>query len=172
MRLFLLFAYYIFARRLPASNTSKYFVFFKWIRYYICLGLFKSCGSNVNIERMARFGSGSKISIGDNSGIGVNCNIVGEVVIKNNVMMGEDCILITTCHEFMDIKVPMIEQGMKPEKKIVIGDDVWIGSRCIILPGVVIGRGTIVAAGSVVTKSFGDYLVVGGNPAKVIKNRV
>ena len=53
----------------------------------------------------------------------------------------------------------------------MIGDDVWIGSRVIILPGVTIGKGAIVGAGVVVTKDVPEYAIVGGNPAKVIKFR-
>lgn len=54
---------------------------------------------------------------------------------------------------------------------VVIGDDVWIGTRVIILPGVKIGNGVIIAAGAVVTKDIPDYAVAGGVPAKVIKYR-
>ncbi|MBN2965577.1 CatB-related O-acetyltransferase, partial [Sulfurospirillum sp. T05] len=54
---------------------------------------------------------------------------------------------------------------------IIIEDDVWIGSNCVILSGVTIGRGSVIGAGSVVTKNIPKYSIVGGNPAKVIKNR-
>ncbi|MGB9595410.1 MAG: DapH/DapD/GlmU-related protein [Candidatus Poribacteria bacterium] len=58
------------------------------------------------------------------------------------------------------------------EKPIKIGDNVWIGANAIILPGVEIGNNTVVGAGSVVTKSFGDSLVIAGNPAKIIKDKI
>lgn len=56
-------------------------------------------------------------------------------------------------------------------RTIMIEDDVWIGARAIILPGVKIGKGCIIGAGAVVTKSFDDYSVIGGNPAKLLKLR-
>lgn len=55
--------------------------------------------------------------------------------------------------------------------EIIIGDDVWIGTNSIVLSGVTIGQGSVVAAGSVVTKSFPPYSVIGGNPARLIKKR-
>lgn len=69
----------------------------------------------------------------------------------------------------IDIK----ENEKRPEDDpgVVIEDDVWVGTRAIILAGVIVGRGAVVAAGAVVTKSVPPYAIVGGNPAKVIKMR-
>ena len=65
----------------------------------------------------------------------------------------------------------MCKQGSTEERPVVIGNDVWIGGRVIILPGVKIGDGAIVGAGSVVTRDVSEYDIVAGNPARVIKNR-
>ncbi len=65
----------------------------------------------------------------------------------------------------------MDQQGFAEEKPVVIEDDVWIGSRVTILPGVTIGRGSVVGAAAVVTKDVPPYSVVAGNPAKVVKTR-
>ena len=62
-------------------------------------------------------------------------------------------------------------QEAAEEKPVIIGNDVWIATRAIILPGVHVGNGAIIAAGSVVTRDVPDYSIVGGNPAKVIKMR-
>ena len=62
-------------------------------------------------------------------------------------------------------------QGFATEKPVLIADDVWIGARVIILPGVRIGTGAVIGAGAVVTKDMPDYSVVGGNPARVLKMR-
>jgi acetyltransferase-like isoleucine patch superfamily enzyme len=62
-------------------------------------------------------------------------------------------------------------QGAKPEEPIVIGNDCWIGTRVIILPGVHLGNKCIVAAGAVVTRSFPDNCIIGGVPAKLLKIR-
>ena len=65
----------------------------------------------------------------------------------------------------------MNRQGLSAPKPIIIGDDVWIGTCSIVLPGVKIGKGSVVGAGSVVTKDVPDYCVVAGNPARIIKQR-
>lgn len=65
----------------------------------------------------------------------------------------------------------MCQQGSLPKQKVTIGNDVWIGTRVVILPGVHIGNGSIIAAGAVVSKDVPKYAVVGGVPAKVIKYR-
>jgi maltose O-acetyltransferase len=65
----------------------------------------------------------------------------------------------------------MRQQGRADLKSVVIEDDVWIGTRAIILPGVTVHHGSIIAAGAVVTKDVPEYAIVGGNPAKVIKYR-
>ncbi len=62
-------------------------------------------------------------------------------------------------------------QGVKSCEPVIIGDDVWIGTRVIILPGKKIGTGAILGAGAVITKDVPDYAIVGGNPAKIIKYR-
>lgn len=128
-----------------------------------------SIGKDVNIEKGASVSEDTVI--GDRSGVGINANLHGPVIIGNDVMMGPECIIYTRNHRFDDITVPMRQQGFSDIKQVIISDDVWIGGRVIILPGVHIGRGAIVGAGSVVTKDVPDYAVVGGNPAKILKYR-
>jgi maltose O-acetyltransferase len=137
----------------------------------VCKSLFEKCGKNVNIESTAYFGSGRDISIGDNSGIGVNAFISGTVSIGRNVMMGNDVMIIGTSHEISRTDIPMAEQGFQANQRINIGDDVWIGSRVIILPGVSIGSGVIIGAGAVVINDIPDWAVAVGNPAKVVRDR-
>jgi len=84
--------------------------------------------------------------------------------------MGPEVIILCHNHNFSDISRPMQEQG-GTTKPVVIGDDVLIGTRAIILPGVKIGSGTIIGAGAVVTKDVPDYAIVGGCPAKILKYR-
>ena len=127
------------------------------------------CGAEVNIEKDAIFSQ--KVTLGDFSGIGINAKIYGECHIGAFVMMGTDVTVITRNHRFDRTDVPMMKQGFEDEKPVYIGDDVWIGDRVIILPGVHIGNGCIIAAGSVVTKDVAPYTVVGGVPAHFIKER-
>jgi len=162
--------YYGFANKLPVSYSPGGKIA-KAIRYALCRNLFAYCGKNVNVECGAIFNSGRNVSIGDNSGLGYNLRIGGKVTIGNNVMMGHDCIIWTLNHRFDRLDIPMTEQGFYPEEPVEIGDDVWLGARVIILPGVKVGRGAILAAGAIVTKDVPEYAIVGGNPARVIKMR-
>jgi maltose O-acetyltransferase len=128
------------------------------------------CGRHVNIEKGAFVGAGKQISIGNHSGIGVNC-VVTKARIGDNVMMGYDVLFIGQNHEFSRTDIPMSRQGMRNEPPIVVGDDVWIGHRAILLPGIHIGKGAIIGAGAVVTHDVPDLAIVGGVPARVLKVR-
>jgi len=144
---------------------------FKAIRYLVCGNLFASCGKNVNVENKVFFHSGRQITIGDNSGFGFESRINGKVTIGKNVMMGPKVTIYTRNHKFDRRDIPMCQQGFADEEPVTIGNDVWIGSHAIILPGVKISDGAIVCAGAVVTKDVPEYAIVGGNPARVIKLR-
>lgn len=165
-----LMCYYSIGRHLPASD-APYALFSKAFRRGLCRCIFKQAGKNINIEHGAYFGSGQDISIGDNSGIGLNASVSGPVTIGADVMMGPDVMIYTANHNTGRIDIPMIQQGDSDHRPVIIEDDVWIGARAILLPGVHIGKGAIIAAGSIVTKDVPSYTVVGGNPAKVIKQR-
>jgi len=140
----------------------------KLFRYLCAMYMIEAIGKNVNIEKGAVISC--KIKIGDNSGIGVNCFISECTTIGNNVMMGPDCLLYTKNHKFD--KEQRGYTGYTELSPITIGDNVWLGARCIILPGVVIGKGSTIGAGSVVTRSIPDYSVAVGNPARVIKTLI
>ena len=126
-------------------------------------------GKDVNIEKGAQITS--KMEVGDRSGVGIDAKIHGKVIIGKDVMMGPECIIYTKNHAFADTTIPMNKQGFSEEKPVIIGDDVWIGGRVTILPGVHVGNGAIIGAGAVVTKDVPAYAIVGGNPARVLKYR-
>lgn len=128
-----------------------------------------SCGKYVNIQKNVKFSHRSVI--GDYSGIGKDSIFRGKVIIGNDVMIGQECLIYTSNHEFSSIDRPMRLQGMQPEEPVVIGNDVWIGGRVTILPGVHVGDGCIIGANAVVTKDIPNYAIVGGNPAKIIRYR-
>ncbi len=161
--------YEMIARHLPASASHLNIGQIRF-RAFCARLIMSQCGSNVNIDRNVTFST--RCSIGNNSGIGANSLIGITVHIGNDVMMGQDCIILTRNHRFDDVNTPMIKQGYAEEKPITIGDDVWIGSRVIILGGVTIGSHCVIGAGSVVTHDVRDYEIVAGNPAKVIRNRL
>lgn len=169
VKYFFLILYYSFAQFLPAS-TNSYFRWCRSIRRFCVKRCFESCGKDVNVEKGAKFGTGSGIHIGDGSGIGVNCSIHGPLTIGTDVMMGPEVVILTNSHKFNRVDVPMNKQGSYVEQ-VIIGNDVWIGMRTIILPGVRIGNGVIIGAGAIVTKDVPDYAIVGGVPAKIIRYR-
>lgn len=166
-----LILYYGFLRYLPSPTLPFLGPFFEWLRYTNCKFIFKHIGKKVNVARGASFGNGENIEIGDFSGIGMYCKVPNDIKIGNYVMMGPNVTIYGSKHNFDRTDKPMIEQGMTKLSTPVIEDDVWIGSHVIILPGVVIQKGSIIAAGAVVSKTFPEYSVIGGNPAKLIRLR-
>ncbi len=101
---------------------------------------------------------------------GLTINGGGAVTIGDNFHSGPDCLLISQYHNFdQGNAIPYDDTYIL--KDICIGDNVWLGSRVIILGGVTLGEGVIIQAGSVVTKSVPPYCIAGGHPAKVFKQR-
>lgn len=163
-----MFLYEVIGKHLPTS-FSRIQIGQKKFRAF-CTKLFvKKVGKNINVEKGAMFSR--FISIDDNSGIGIDAKIYGEVEIGKNVMMGPDCVIYTRNHAYMSNDIPMNQQGFAEPKKVTICDDVWLCGQVIILPGVTIGDHSIVGAGAVVTKDVPEWSVVGGNPAVVLKYR-
>lgn len=107
------------------------------------------------------------LTIGDNSTINRNCLLDsrGGLYIGANVSISPDVHIITAGHDLDSSDFTLVESAVE------ISDYAWLGSRSTILPGVKIGYGAVVAAGAVVTKNVGNYEVVGGVPAKLIKTR-
>lgn len=162
------FGYYKIGIHLPISY-DRFGTFSRYFRAFCAKKFLIHVGKNVNIEHGAMITS--LISIGDNSGVGINSKMHGRITIGKNVMMGPECIIYTRNHAFEDITVPMCQQGFQEEKPVEIGDDVWIGGRVIILPGVHIADGSIIGAGAVVTKDVPAYAIIGGNPGKILRFR-
>lgn len=169
-RVFACLIYYSVARHLPMS-TRPYAVGCRRVRAALARWMFADCGENVNVEHGADFFSGRQVSIGDNSGLGVDSLILGPVTIGANVMMGPRVMLLATNHNTSRVDIPMIRQGMKEDRRIVIEDDVFIGAGAIILAGRRVGTGAIVGAGAVVSVDVLPYTTVVGNPARALRTR-
>lgn len=168
-RIIFLILYYSFARYLPKSSSLK---LAKKIRYLICKNIFKKCGSNVNVERGAWFGTGKNVIIGDNSGIGVNARILNNTIIGKDVMMGPNFFILESGHVFNRTDIPMQKQGtVKERAKVVIEDDVWIGRDVMVIGSKLIKRGSIIGARTLLTKNYPEYSIVGGNPSRLIRSR-
>ncbi len=164
--------YNLIAKHLPATNRNRFGrMQIRALRRWCGEMMLESCGRDVNIEHGADFGKGRDIRIGDRSGIGIRARLDDPVTIGNDVMMGPDVLIFTQGHRFSDLSRPMIEQGGSKRRAVVIGNDVWIGERVIILPGVTIGDGAIIGAGAVVRESIPPLAIAIGNPAVVVDTR-
>lgn len=150
-----------------------YLINIKWRKF--------SFGKNPYIGRMVYMWAKHTIIIGDNFYIGKFSEISCDAEIGNNVMFANRVALIGRYdHNYLQIGVPMrLASRINDEdynwkglnEKIIIEDDVWIGIGSIIMGGVKIGQGSIIAAGSVVTKNVDPFSIYAGVPAKKIRNR-
>ncbi|MGR5276699.1 sugar O-acetyltransferase [Vibrio rotiferianus] len=131
--------------------------------------LFGTVGEQVSLNRNFWCDYGINIKVGDNFYANHDCVILdcAEVNIGNNCLIGPQVGIYTACHPLNPIER---RSGKEFAKPITIGNDCWIGGNATINPGVTLGNNVVVASGSVVTKSFGDNVVIGGNPARVIKH--
>ncbi|GLS82864.1 hypothetical protein GCM10007894_08410 [Paraferrimonas haliotis] len=160
--------------------------FFKWLNlkvfrsdlfYNARIVSYKFLGAQIEngsiIERSVSLRGCNNIKIGENCFLGDRVCVVAydeTVIIGDCVLIAAGTSLISRSHNYDNEKVFINNQGYA-NAPIVIGDDVWIGFNCIILAGVTIGKGAVIAANSVVTKDVEEYCVVGGTPAKFIKRR-
>ena len=136
-------------------------------------GGFISIGDNTEIlDYACLFTYGGKIHIGNNCSINPFTIIYGHggTHIGNNVLIAGHCMIIPSNHNHSNRDVPISQQG-EQNKGIYIEDDVWISHGCSILDGVTIGKGAIVAAGSVVNTSIPAFAIYAGVPAKLVKYR-
>lgn len=170
MRKIYLLIYKIFFKNFINSDTiilGKIFKFCRGSMFNLYTG---NKSQNINIQKGASFAIDTKL--GNNSGLGENCLISKGVKIGDNVMMGPDVKIYTVNHNFKDINTPMNTQGFQNIRNVIINDDVWIGANVIILPGVTIGKGSVLGAGCVVAKDVESYSIMVGNPAKKVKSRL
>ena len=154
--------------RLMTEKLNQTSVAEPQLRTKLIKSLFGSTGNNIHIESMFNCDYGSNIHVGDNFYVNFSCVIldVAEVRIGNNCLIAPQVGIYTAMHPLDPIER---NSGLELAKPITIGDNCWIGGQAIINPGVTLGDNVVVASGAVVTKSFGSNIVIGGNPAKVIK---
>jgi acetyltransferase-like isoleucine patch superfamily enzyme len=126
-------------------------------------------GKDSTIEDFSTVNNGvGDVIIGDRTRIGLGNTLIGPVKIGNDVMFAQNVVLSGLNHGYQDIETPISQQPVET-KLIIIEDEVWIGANAVVTAGVTIGKHSIVAAGSVVTKKVPSYTIVGGNPAKPLK---
>lgn len=136
-------------------------------RLQVILEGYNTICHHVDIQGSGTIIFGERSFCGAYSIFGVNESIT----IGSDVMIAQTATIRDTDHAFQRTNRPMLEQGIVTSP-VVIEDDVWIGHGATILKGVRIGRGSIVAAGAVVTKDVPPFSIVGGIPAKIIKSRL
>lgn len=143
------------------------------IRFRFYKRWLKSVGEDTEFLANAYIRNPQNMSIGKRSvvGLGVRIQAGGGLTIGDCVLIGPGAMIWTSNHLFDDPDVPIRDQGHE-QKEVVIGDDCWIGANAFIMPGVVLGKGCVVSAGAVVgAKSYKDYVILIGNPARVIGYR-
>ena len=126
---------------------------------------------NITHDQLPSTDRNIRISIGKRTVVGRDSFISASdsVVIGDNVLIAPNVHIADTGHNFGNVEVPMIDQGVIRGKPVKVGDNCWIGINAVILPGVEIGEGCIIGANAVVTKSIPPRCIAGGNPARIIK---
>lgn len=153
-------------------------VFYHFIVNPFKKSLLKKCGQKVSLEKKCKM-DWDNVEIGNDVHIGENNRFMctgAPIIIGDHVMFGPDVTLITGNHRIDVVGKYMTEVGnvdkrSEDDMPIVFNGDNWIGARAIILKGVKIGVGSVIAAGAVVTKDVPSYSIVGGSPAKIISYR-
>ena len=131
--------------------------------------LFGSTGENIYIEPTFRCDYGYNIHVGENFYANFDCVFLDVCEIR----IGDNCLIAPGVHIYTaghPLEPNQRISGAEFGKPVSIGENVWIGGKAIINPGIKIGDNVIVASGAVVTKDVPDYVLVGGNPAKIIKH--
>ena len=152
------------AWRMPSATRLRSLLY----RQY----LFAAAGDGLSVKCGVMIDAPELIQVGRNLSIGEYCFLVGNggIEIGDHVLIGHHVSIISAQHNYRARDLPIVSQGLA-FGKITIGDDVWIGAGARILPGVTVGRGSVIGANSVVTKNVAEYAVVGGVPAEVIGHR-
>ncbi len=126
-------------------------------------------GANSTIEDFCTVNNGmGAVHIGDGVRIGMSNVIIGPVTIGNNIILAQNVVVSALNHGYEDVRIPIRLQKCSTAL-VTIEDDCWIGANAVITSGVTIGKHSVVAAGSIVTKNVPALSIVAGNPAKVIK---
>lgn len=171
-----LIIYYILINRLP---NSRIFAFSNIIRLWYfesILNIKEKCPNN-GVKKIEAIQNNIYISRGVNVTIGYGCQINENVFIQGAkigryVMIAPNVSILSSEHNYISLAKPMALQGKIEEKYSIIEDDVWVGRNVIIMPGIRIGKGSIIGAGAIVTKNVESYSIMAGIPAKKIRSRL
>lgn len=140
----------------------------KRLRKELLREIFGGAGENIYVEPNLFCGYGRNIFVGDNFFANNNCVFLdnARITFGDNVLIAPNCGFYTAGHPF---DVELRRDGLEYAKPIVVGDDVWFGAGCSVLPGVTIGSNVVIGAGSVVNVDIPDGVLAVGNPCRVIR---
>ena len=139
--------------------------------------MLRGCGSNVRFSALTSDFTYRNITIGNDVYIGPHALFLcteSQIFIGNKVLFGPHVTIIGGDHRITDVGrfiYDVLDKHPEDDQDVHIEDDVWIGTNTTLLKGVTVGRGSVVAAGALVTKDVPPYAIVGGVPAKVLKYR-
>lgn len=143
-------------------------------------------GAKIHLMEGVTFGKLSTLSVANDAAliIGAGTSFYSSTLLSGSISIGKGCLFgpnvtVMSGEHVIDDQRPIRlqdaefikEHGKPPSSPVEIGDDCWIGVNAVILPGVKLGRGCVVGAGAVVTKSFSEYCIIGGVPARMLKKR-
>lgn len=165
-----LIIYYYIIKKLP---NTRIFPLSRKIRVYYTSKVLKITlgGDKAFFEDNIYIGNCNNLFIGKNCQINENV-FLQSVKIGDNSLIAPNVSILSKSHEYIRNDTPIIDQGDKDDKPVIIGSNCWIGRSVIILPGVKIGDNSIIGAGSIVTKNIAANVVAAGNPCKTIKSRL
>lgn len=159
----------------PDIPFTHWYLYFKGKGKKMCKSKFKFFSDSAEVRPGVYVICCSQVSIGNNvvlrpgTMLFADTEQCGEICIDNDVLLGSCVHIYVTDHEYSNPNIPIYFQGDSPAKSVYLEKGCWIGANVTILKGVTIGRNSVVAAGSVVSKDVPAYSVVAGIPAKIIK---
>ena len=165
---FNLILYYLIFSKLP-NSAFPLGRFYNRLRIS-CLSRIISIGQNCKVQKAVYIGDGNNIQIGRSCQVNDNVRL-DNTRIGDFVMIGRDCIFLGKMHEFQDLSTPILAQGERKVTPTIVENNVWVGARVIVLPGIRLSQGCIIGAGAVVTKNTTENGVYGGVPARLIRMR-
>lgn len=159
----------------PDAPFTHWRLYFRNKMIKLCQKKFKKFHDTAEVRPGAYIVGCSKIEIGKRVVIRPGCRFFGEtydidtsIIIDDDVMLGSCVSIYINNHCFERTDIPIIDQGHYPAKQVHLKQGCWIGANVILLPGVTVGKNSVIGAGSVVTKSIPDFSIAVGNPAKII----
>jgi acetyltransferase-like isoleucine patch superfamily enzyme len=160
----------------PDMPLTHWLFHFNSLGFWLAKKRFNSFGDGSSIRPGVYIVGCSKISVGNNvvfrpgSMLHANTDSSGvQIMIEDKVLIGSGVHVYVDKHRFTDTELAIYDQGFETLFPVFLKEGSWIGANSIILPGVTIGKNSVIGAGSVVTKSVPDFCVAVGNPARVVR---